>query len=150
MKTIRNETHRRDLCSRLEKVTGEEKAAWGRMSVNQMVSHLVQTGTLPFEETLPDRSNFLSRTLIKPLVLYVLPMPKEVPTPPDMDQQEKGRPPGDLAEDKRLAIEAINKVGTLSPDTPCKYHPFFGPMTPKQWGVIAHKHIDHHLRQFGV
>jgi uncharacterized protein DUF1569 len=67
-----------------------------------------------------------------------------------MDQQEKGRPPGDFVEDKRAVIESINKLGSLSSGDACEYHPFFGPMTAKQWAVIAHKHIDHHLRQFGV
>ncbi len=150
MKTIRNEAHRRELCSRIEKVTGSETPAWGRMNVNQMVSHLVQTGTLPFEDTLPNTSSFLSRSIIKPLALYVLPMPKEVKTPPEVDQQEKGRPPGDLAEDKRLVLESIERLAALPDTHKCLHHPFFGPMTTKQWGLIAYKHTDHHLRQFGI
>jgi hypothetical protein len=29
-------------------------------------------------------------------------------------------------------------------------HPFFGPLKPQQWAILMYKHIDHHLRQFGV
>ena len=29
-------------------------------------------------------------------------------------------------------------------------HPFFGPLTGKQWGETQYKHLDHHFRQFGV
>jgi hypothetical protein len=29
-------------------------------------------------------------------------------------------------------------------------HPFFGKFTPEEWAVFEWKHIDHHLRQFGV
>lgn len=29
-------------------------------------------------------------------------------------------------------------------------HPFFGKFTPEQWGIGVYKHLDHHLRQFGV
>jgi hypothetical protein len=29
-------------------------------------------------------------------------------------------------------------------------HPFFGPMTAEEWGIISYKHLDHHLKQFGV
>lgn len=29
-------------------------------------------------------------------------------------------------------------------------HPFFGPLTPAEWAVLMYKHLDHHLRQFGV
>jgi hypothetical protein len=150
MKTIRNDGDRSGLLARIEKLTGDETAQWGKMNVNQMVSHLVQVGTFPFEATLENQSNFASRNLIKPLVLYVLPIPKEVKTMPDLDQQENGRKPGAFDEDKRLLAESINKCGEIPADENCSYHPFFGPMTAKQWGMLAHKHIDHHLRQFGV
>ena len=29
-------------------------------------------------------------------------------------------------------------------------HPFFGELTPAEWGTGMYKHLDHHLRQFGV
>ena len=29
-------------------------------------------------------------------------------------------------------------------------HSVFGRLTHNEWGVLAAKHIDHHLRQFGV
>jgi hypothetical protein len=29
-------------------------------------------------------------------------------------------------------------------------HPFFGPLTPAEWAILMYKHLDHHLRQFGV
>jgi hypothetical protein len=28
--------------------------------------------------------------------------------------------------------------------------PLFGPLTGREWGALAYKHADHHLRQFGV
>jgi transposase InsO family protein len=34
----------------------------------------------------------------------------------------------------------------------CTTHPhsFFGPLTPEEWAILMYKHLDHHLRQFGV
>jgi hypothetical protein len=32
----------------------------------------------------------------------------------------------------------------------CKKHPFWGYMTADEWNNLHWKHIDHHLRQFGV
>src|SRR5208282_443691 len=34
----------------------------------------------------------------------------------------------------------------------CTKHPhsFFGRLTPDQWAILMYKHLDHHLRQFGV
>jgi transposase InsO family protein len=29
-------------------------------------------------------------------------------------------------------------------------HSFFGRMTPEEWAILTYKHLDHHLRQFGV
>jgi hypothetical protein len=29
-------------------------------------------------------------------------------------------------------------------------HPFFGKLTPEEWAILTYKHLDHHLRQFGV
>ena len=34
----------------------------------------------------------------------------------------------------------------------CTNHPhsFFGRLVPEEWAVLMYKHLDHHLRQFGV
>jgi hypothetical protein len=34
----------------------------------------------------------------------------------------------------------------------CTDHPhaFFGPLKPDEWSILMYKHLDHHLRQFGV
>ncbi len=120
------------------------------MNVEQMLSHLVQAAELPFESKIPDRSTFMSRNLIKPMVLYFLPMPKEVKTSADMDQQQNGRKPAGFDNDRARVIAEVDRLGTLPVDRECFYHPFFGKMSAKEWAVIGHKHIDHHLRQFGV
>jgi hypothetical protein len=31
-----------------------------------------------------------------------------------------------------------------------KVHPFFGPMNENEWYELMYKHLDHHLKQFGV
>ncbi|MEQ1605885.1 MAG: DinB family protein [Pyrinomonadaceae bacterium] len=150
MKTIRNATERLSLIERLRRLNGDETPLWGRMNVNQMMSHLVQAGELPFAASLPDKSTFASRTFIKPLILYVLPMPKEVKVSADFDQQANGRKPEEFDADRARLIELMNKLGDLPVDSDCKYHPMFGKMTAKEWALIAHKHIDHHLKQFAV
>ena len=150
MRTIRNQNDKEDIIRRLISLKGKERALWGKMNIDQMMSHLVQAGELPFSASLPNRSNFFSRTLVKPLVLYVLPMPKEVKTPPDMNQQENGRKPLEFNSDRDMVIAAINKIAEMPFDQDCKYHPFFGRMSAKEWAIIAYKHTDHHLKQFGV
>lgn len=138
------------LIGRISNLTGSETPLWGKMTADQMMSHLVQAGELPFEASVPDRSTFMGRTIIKPLILYVLPMPKEVKVSPEMNQQEKGRKPQGFDADRELLLASIEKLGTLSANHKCLDHPFFGKMSAKEWGVLAYRHIDHHLKQFGV
>ena len=150
MKTIRNHAQREIIIARINKLNGDEKPLWGKMTADQMISHLVQATELPFVETVADRSNLVSRIFIKPLILYCLTMPKEVKVSPDLNQQENGRKPQGFDVDKAVLLNSIEKLGTLPTDHKCLAHPFFGKMTAKEWAIIAHKHIDHHLKQFGV
>ena len=150
MKTVRNEGDRAALIDRIKSLRGQEHPLWGKMTVNQMMSQLVQGPDLPFKAILPDKSSFVSRTFVKPLILYVLPMPKEVKTSPEFNQQEKGRTPGEFSADRAIVIDAVNDLGALPLDYKCLSHPMFGKMNVKEWALIAHIHIDHHLKQFGI
>jgi len=41
---------------------------------------------------------------------------------------------------------------TVAGPAGCTKHPhsFFGKLTPEEWAILSYKHLDHHLRQFGV
>lgn len=150
MKTLRDEKCRLELIARINKLSPDSKPAWGRLSVEQMLSHLVQSGEMPFVQSVPDDSNWFSRTVLKALTLYVLPIPKGIKTSAEVDQQQDGRKPTGFDSDKASVIEGIHRLGTLPEDHDCLEHAFFGKMSAKQWAVLGHKHFDHHLRQFGV
>lgn len=150
MPTVRDKEARLKLVDRLNSLTGNETPKWGKMNADQMMSHLVQGGELAFTESLADKSTFLMRTIVKPLILYVLPMPKEVKVTSDFDQNVNGRKPVEFSADRHQLIDLINKLGELPLDHDCKKHPMFGKLSAKEWATLAHKHIDHHLRQFGA
>ncbi|MBB6632612.1 DUF1569 domain-containing protein [Cohnella thailandensis] len=48
----------------------------------------------------------------------------------------------------------IRKITTFQINGPEKCttqpHPFFGKFSPEEWRKGIYKHLDHHLRQFGV
>ena len=150
MKSLRDPARRAALIERINDLSPDAKPIWGKMNVEQMLSHLVQAGELPFTASVPDRSSFLSRNLVKPLMLYLLPMPKEIKTSAEMDQQQNGRTPMGFNVDKEALINSIDRIGNLPLDHSCLPHPFFGKLSVNQWCAISHKHIDHHLRQFSV
>ena len=54
------------------------------------------------------------------------------------------------AERTRLAT-LIDRFVQRGPDRAAgAVHPFFGQLQGHEWGILMYKHLDHHLRQFGV
>jgi len=117
------------------------------MTAPQMLAHLtgwmaMASGDLP----IPPRNLILRFTPIKQLLIFWLPFPKGVPTAPEL----VGRPPlkWSIEQDAlRQHVEWFAQLGSKSdwPD-----HPAFGKLTTQAWCVLGYRHMDHHLRQFGV
>lgn len=58
---------------------------------------------------------------------------------------------GDVEYQKKQLISLIKKYETRDKASlEGTVHPFFGKMTAQQIGILDYKHLDHHLRQFGV
>lgn len=55
---------------------------------------------------------------------------------------------GDFETEKNTWIDYLKRYKSYS--NPAFVHDFFGKMTEEQIGILAYKHTDHHLRQFGV
>jgi hypothetical protein len=147
MKTCWNVDDHGQLCARLQRLTPDSAALWGRMSAPQMVVHLcdafrMATGDLPVaSKKLPFRYPPL-----KQLVVYVLPFPKGAPTAPELLRRQ----PGDWLVEMQELQKAMDRFVTRGPSGTAAEHPAFGRLTGRAWGVLAYNHTDHHLRQFGV
>jgi hypothetical protein len=57
----------------------------------------------------------------------------------------------DLEKERARLFAMIDRIVAAGPQG-CTTHPhsFFGPLTPDEWAILMYKHLDHHLRQFGV
>jgi hypothetical protein len=55
---------------------------------------------------------------------------------------------GDVEHQKKIWISLISEYENYSNHG--FIHTFFGKMTREQVGILAYKHADHHLRQFGA
>lgn len=54
-------------------------------------------------------------------------------------------------EEKSKTIATLKQFFENGPSKITTYpHPFFGRFTPEEWAVFQWKHMDHHLRQFGM
>ncbi|MDB4880403.1 MAG: hypothetical protein JWL60_1849 [Gemmatimonadetes bacterium] len=147
MKSLRTEHDREAILARIGSLEASAAARWGRMKAPQMIAHLVQslrmaTGELPVRA----KRTPLRYAPIKQLVMYVLPMPKGLPTAPELLQREPASWDAEVA----ALRGALQRFAERAPDAEWPAHPVFGPFTAREWGVQAHSHVDHHLRQFGA
>jgi hypothetical protein len=147
MPTVWDPTIRADLVRRVHILTPAHSARWGQFSVAAMVAHLNDAARMALDE-LPIAAkgpSFLRLAPVRYLVIHVAPMPKGAPTAPELLARSDG---ADLVSEQQAFAALLDRLGTAT--TLAASHPAFGPMTRRDWGVLAHKHTDHHLRQFGV
>jgi hypothetical protein len=55
-----------------------------------------------------------------------------------------------FGEEKKKLLALIERFVRLGPNGISKEkHPFFGKLTPDEWGGLMRNHLNHHLKQFG-
>lgn len=147
MASMWNERDRAALTERLRHLDPRHPAAWGKMTCPQMVSHLIEALRMAFGELAPTPRHLpLRYPPLKQLVVYVLPIPRGVPTASEL----LSRVPADFPRDVAQLTALIGRFAAIPPDFRWPEHPAFGKLTRRAWGVLAWRHADHHLRQFGV
>lgn len=146
-----NPTKREVIITRLNRLTPESKALWGKMNAGEMLCHCLDGNKMGLGEIPPtDSSNFFTRSFVKFLVVYLMPIPKGAPTAPEINPHIRGSKPQDFERERQLLIDDINNFAKLTAADFKGRHHVFGTLTPNQWGRLAYKHLDHHLKQFGV
>lgn len=147
MKSIWNPQDQRELHDRIGRLTPATPRQWGKMSAPRMVVHLcdalkMASGELPVaSKKLPIR-----HPPLKQLIIYVLPFPKNAPTAPELI----ARAPSEWTADVTELHTRLDEFVRRGPSAAASEHPAFGRLTGKNWGVLVYRHMDHHLRQFGV
>jgi hypothetical protein len=122
---------------------------WGRMDAAQMLAHCSK-GLEAATTDRPVRQAFLGRLvtpLIRPLVLGDRPFRRNAPTSPLFVVSD----PRDFHAEMRRLAHLIDRFVQRGPVQAARVpHVFFGRLTGDEWGRLMYKHLDHHLRQFGV
>jgi hypothetical protein len=138
------------LIRRLRGLEPKSQRRWGTMSPHEMLCHLADAfkGTMGERPFVP-ASTWFSRHVIKRIALHT-PMrwPPGVPTRPEFDQKLQGTRPAVFEADRETASELIRRFA--APDAHYTSHPVFGVMTREEWLTWGERHVDHHLRQFGL
>jgi hypothetical protein len=147
-KSLWDERARAELLRRVERLDPETPARWGRMNAGEMLAHVVAGLRLSLGEieTRPRRSVFRHWPL-KHLFIYWVPFPRSAPAPREI--VTRGKHP---QWDANLAAlhHSIDRLVTRNRHDPWPDHPVFGQLSPRAWGALGWRHMDHHLRQFGL
>ena len=149
MKTIFDPETHADLVERINKLSADSERQWGKMSPSQMMEHTARALEMATGRT-EVKQMFVGKAIgwiFKGGFLGDKPMPKGAPTGAWLKITDE--PDLDATREKLKAILAeFHKLGEQGTDG--NVHGFFGRLTGKQWGETQYKHVDHHLRQFGV
>lgn len=122
---------------------------WGKMNAAQMLAHCSIWMEMAVGLKNPPRS-LIGRVfgrVAKSTVLNEKPVRRNMPSEGSLIVTEER----DFAVERQRLLEWTDRFAAGGPEK-CTRHPhcFFGPMTPMEWATMAYKHLDHHLRQFGV
>lgn len=148
MGSVLIESNREALCRRIASLTPASSPRWGRMTVDRMLAHLSQSARMALDElpVKPRGKRAFQVFPLKHLILYVLPFPKGAPTAPEL----LAASPATVEEEKRALLALMARLGRELAEGAGPAHPLFGPLSREEWGTLAYKHSDHHLRQFGA
>jgi hypothetical protein len=147
MKSLWEADARSELLDRLSRLTPAHRAKWGRLNAEQMLVHLADSMRMALGELkAKSRKMPLRYPPLKQLIIYVLPFPRSAPTAPEL----LARQPGEWGQEMTLLADLIERFHARPCEGPWPDHPAFGVMSGRAWGVLGYRHIDHHLRQFGV
>lgn len=148
MYSIFNPQDNQIIISRINTLTPESQAVWGKMSVDQMFKHCTEATNVAFGIN-NLKVNFLMQFLGKMLknkVFNSTEFGKNSPTAKEFIFTDKY----DFEISKKELIDAFSKFSEGHQSIKVTNHPFWGKMTYDDWNTLMWKHLDHHLRQFGV
>lgn len=151
MKNLLKNADREALIARLQNLRPDSQRRWGTMTAQQVMPHL----TDPLRVAIGDRAAqpmnaIFSKPLISTLAVWWMPWPKGAPTAREFIQGEQGTPPVEFERDKQALLLSIHRFANHQTNEPYRANPVFGPLSRQAWGRLMWRHIDHHLRQFGV
>ena len=134
---------------RLAQLRADSERLWGKMDAAQMLAHCSAWMEMASGMDNPPRVliGYIFGRVAKSTVLNEEPIRRNMPTAKSLIKNDKQ----EFAVERLRLQEEMNLFAAGGPEKCTKHpHSFFGPMTPLEWATLAYKHLDHHLRQFGV
>jgi hypothetical protein len=149
MKSLFDPPDRQSIRDRFDTLQPASARQWGKMDPAQMLTHCsltleMATGDPPMKQKLIGK---ILSPLVRSLVTTDKPFSKNGPTDPKFVVSDAR----DFAKEKERLTKILDRFCDLGPAAAGRQtHAFFGKLTGDEWGWLMYKHLDHHLRQFGM
>jgi hypothetical protein len=149
VKSILNQKLREELIARVRQLKPDTEPAWGTMNAFQMVKHcrLFEAwihGIGDWDYTISRSTPTQAAEFLAAITSDDTPLMQFAPS---SEILIVAIAEVDFEAERNLWIEHLEHYESYN--NPAFIHDFFGKMTPEQIGILAYKHTDHHLRQFG-
>lgn len=148
MNNMYTKSHADEIIQRIDTLSPHSKPQWGSMQPAQMLAHCSAFQEIPMGESFPNRGLLgkLIGGFVKPVFYNEKPLPQNMSTIPTIEIKDDR----DFVAEKEKLKQKIITFQRNGPEKCSPHpHPFFGKLTPEQWGIGIYKHLDHHLKQFG-
>lgn len=147
VKNLFDPTVKIEIIDRINKLTSQSERLWGKMDAAQMLAHVQVPIGVAFGTTTV-KGNWLMK-LILPLFKKNLydqkPWKQGLPTDKTFIMTGQSK---DFEKEKTALLDMVSRFS--EPTMINEKHPVFGKLTKEQWSKATWKHLDHHLKQFGV
>ena len=148
MGTLFDARDRAHVLDRIGALGADRRPLWGRFSAPEMVCHVscgLRQGLGEYDAGPP--AGPLRYAPLNWLLIHVLPWPKgKAKSPPEFLTVRPTTWDADVGALRTL----VERFGARGPDAVWPSSKVFGRISGRSWGALQYKHLDHHLRQFGV
>ena len=150
MKNLLQPAAQQELLARIDKLTPQTKAVWGKMNVNQGLRHMTVAFEIPIGELNPTPAKVppMPKWLMKLFLLEMKPPKERAETFEEMNMVKRNINPADFEAEKTNLKKMINRFAATTTFIP--ENKLGGKFKRDDWGKLCYNHTDHHLRQFGV
>lgn len=150
MKNLFEPSVREEILSRIDKLSPDSKAQWGKMNVRQAMRHMSMAFDIATGKLNPTPANVpkMPKWLFKFFLLNIKPPREKAETFVEMNTVNLGIDPSDFETERnhlKQSVEDFYNSQSLLPE-----NKLAGKFSKTDWGKLNYNHTDHHLRQFGV
>ena len=147
MPLLHDAAFRTQLIARVQSLTPDTPARWGKMTVDQMLWHVSSALEMALGRTQLQSGKPPLPLPIMRFVVLTLPWPKNLPTNPELVAKQRH----DFGAEKQRCLQLVDEFARKDiRGGSWADHPLLGAMPGKKVSHLQAKHLNHHLRQFGA